>query len=155
MREHQFGALLLLDLDDFKTLNDTCGHDVGDQLLIAVARRLGETLRECDSAARLGGDEFVVLLEALGSDQNSAATKAEGIAEKIRAAISKPISLNSNMHYTTPSIGVTLFRGHTDTTDALLRQALKLKRRKNFLPQIIATPIRASSSAAPFPKMNY
>lgn len=122
-REHQFGALLLLDLDDFKTLNDTRGHDIGDQLLIEVARRLGDTLRETDSAARLGGDEFVILLEALSNDQATAATKAENIAEKIRAEISRPVALHENLHYTTPSIGVTLFRGHADASDALLRQA--------------------------------
>lgn len=122
-RDHQFGALLLLDLDDFKTLNDTRGHDVGDQLLIEVARRLGDTLRESDSAARLGGDEFVILLEGLSKDQAAAATKAETIAEKIRAAVSRPVSLNGNAHYTTPSIGVTLFLGHGETADTLLRQA--------------------------------
>lgn len=122
-REHQFGALLLLDLDDFKTLNDTRGHDVGDQLLIEVARRLSETLRESDSAARLGGDEFVILLEGLSQDQARAATKAEVTAEKIRAAVSRPVILDDKTHYTTPSIGVTLFRGHGDTSDALLRQA--------------------------------
>lgn len=122
-RDHQFGALLLLDLDDFKTLNDTRGHDVGDQLLIEVARRLGDTLRETDSAARLGGDEFVILLEGLSKDQTTAATKAEAIAEKIRSAVSRPFSLNDSAHYTTPSIGVTLFQGHGDTSDTLLRQA--------------------------------
>src|SRR5262249_43075517 len=122
-RESSFGAMLLLDLDDFKTLNDTRGHDVGDQLLVEVARRLGRTLRETDSAARLGGDEFVVLLEALGKDQAVAATNAESIAEKIRIAISQPVTLNDNVHYTTPSIGVTLFRDEGEDADTLFRQA--------------------------------
>jgi len=122
-REGLYGAMLLLDLDDFKTLNDTRGHDVGDQLLIEVARRLGETLREVDSAARLGGDEFVILLEGLNKEQAIAATHAEAIAEKIRVAISEPFSLNENVHYTTPSIGVTLFRDHGEDAETLFRQA--------------------------------
>jgi diguanylate cyclase (GGDEF)-like protein/PAS domain S-box-containing protein len=122
-REHQFGALVLLDLDDFKTLNDTRGHDVGDQLLIEVSRRLSETLRETDSAARLGGDEFVILLEGLSKDQASAATHAEAIAEKIRAAVSRPVSLRNNVHYATPSIGVTLFYNHDEVAETLFRQA--------------------------------
>ncbi len=122
-REGNFGAMLLLDMDDFKTLNDTRGHEVGDQLLIEVARRLRKTLRETDSAARLGGDEFVILLENLSMEQSLAATHAESIAGKIRAAISEPFELNDNIHYATPSIGVTLFRNHDDNADALFRQA--------------------------------
>jgi diguanylate cyclase (GGDEF)-like protein/PAS domain S-box-containing protein len=122
-RECQFGAMLLLDLDHFKTLNDTRGHDVGDQLLVEVARRLVETLRDTDSAARLGGDEFVILLEGLDADQTAAANKAELLAERIRAAISKPVILQGNEHYATPSIGVTLFRDRGEATDSLFRQA--------------------------------
>lgn len=122
-REGLFGAMLLLDLDHFKTLNDTRGHEVGDQLLVEVARRLSETLRETDSAARLGGDEFVILIEGLHEEQSAAATSAESIAEKIRAAISRPVSLKDKEHYATPSIGVTLFRDRGDGADALFRQA--------------------------------
>jgi len=123
LREDQFGAMLLLDLDHFKTLNDTRGHEVGDLLLVEVARRLRETLREVDSAARLGGDEFVVLLEALHKEQQIAANQAELIAERIRTVISKPVLLKGNGYYATPSIGVTLFRDHGEGTDALFRQA--------------------------------
>ena len=122
-REGLYGAMLLLDLDHFKTLNDTRGHDVGDQLLVEVSRRLSETLRETDSAARLGGDEFVILLESLNAEQAAAATQAESIAEKIRSAISKPFQLRDILHHATPSIGVTLFHGHGEGTETLFRQA--------------------------------
>jgi diguanylate cyclase (GGDEF)-like protein/PAS domain S-box-containing protein len=123
VREAQYGAILLLDLDDFKTLNDTRGHVIGDQLLVEVARRLRQTLREADSAARLGGDEFVILLEGLNKDQAVAATNAEAIAEKIRVAISEPFALKGTEHYATSSIGVTLFRDHGDDAETLFRQA--------------------------------
>lgn len=122
-RESQYGAILLIDLDDFKTLNDTRGHDVGDQLLIEIARRLGDTLRESDSAARLGGDEFVVLLEGLNKDQVAAATNAEAIAEKIRLAISEPFTIKDSVHYSTTSIGITLFRDSGEHAETLFRQA--------------------------------
>ncbi|MFZ2855765.1 MAG: EAL domain-containing protein [Rhodocyclaceae bacterium] len=122
-RSGQFGALLLLDLDHFKTINDTRGHDVGDELLVEIARRLQVTLRETDSAARLGGDEFVVLLEGLNEEQVAAATVAESIAEKLRAAICRPITLKGEMRHITPSIGVTLFCGIGEGLDASLKQA--------------------------------
>ncbi len=122
-RSGQFGGLLLLDLDHFKAINDTRGHDVGDELLVEVARRLSETLRETDSAARLGGDEFVVLIEGLNEEQDAAATAAETIAEKLRAAICQPFTLKGEVRHITPSIGVTLFGSQGERTDALLKQA--------------------------------
>ncbi len=122
-REGQFGAVLLLDLDHFKTLNDTRGHEVGDQLLVEVARRLVETLRDSDSAARLGGDEFVILLEGLHEEEMAAATKAEVIAERIRAAISEPFVLQGTAHFPSASVGVTLFRDRSGGADTLFRQA--------------------------------
>lgn len=122
-RSGQFGAVLLLDLDHFKTINDTRGHDVGDELLVEVGRRLHSTLRESDSAARLGGDEFVVLLEGLSADPPAAATTVEAIAEKLHAAVCKPVTLKSEMRHITPSIGVTLFRGQCERVDVLLKQA--------------------------------
>ena len=122
-RGGQFGAVLLLDLDHFKTINDTRGHDVGDELLVEVGRRLRSTLRESDSAARLGGDEFVVLLEGLGEEQLAAATAVEAIAEKLRAAICTPVTLKGELRHITPSIGVTLFRSQREGVDVLLKQA--------------------------------
>jgi diguanylate cyclase (GGDEF)-like protein/PAS domain S-box-containing protein len=124
-RTREFGALLMLDLDHFKSLNDTQGHDVGDRLLVEVARRLTGTLRQEDTVCRLGGDEFVVMLEGLGQDEQPAANQAEMIAEKVRLALNQPYSLNFNeakFHGTT-SIGLTLFRGQDASVEILLKQA--------------------------------
>jgi diguanylate cyclase (GGDEF)-like protein/PAS domain S-box-containing protein len=122
-RSRQHGAILFIDLDHFKTLNDTKGHDVGDQLLTQVAVRLRSCMRGDDSIARLGGDEFVVMLEDLSKHEGTAAMQAEAVAEKIRAAISQPYSLGGHEHHSTPSIGVSLFFDHTQTTDEVLRRA--------------------------------
>ncbi|HJV25699.1 MAG TPA: EAL domain-containing protein [Aromatoleum sp.] len=122
-RSGQFGAVLLIDLDHFKTLNDTRGHDVGDELLIHVAQRLRESIREADSAARLGGDEFVVLLEGLNEEQVIAANVVETVAGKLRTAISRPVILKGEIHHVTPSIGVTLFRHAKEGAEAVLKQA--------------------------------
>jgi diguanylate cyclase (GGDEF)-like protein/PAS domain S-box-containing protein len=124
-RSREFGALLILDLDHFKTLNDTQGHDVGDRLLVEVACRLNDSVRQDDTVCRLGGDEFVVMLEGLGQDEQHAATQAEMVAEKVRQALNQPYSLNHNeakFHGTT-SIGLTLFRDQDASVDVLLKQA--------------------------------
>lgn len=124
-RSLEFGALMILDLDHFKTLNDTRGHDVGDQLLVEVARRLTSNVRQHDTVCRLGGDEFVVMLEDLGQDEPHAITQAEAIAEKVRAALNQPYSLNHNgaKFHSTTSLGLTLFRGQDASVDMLLKQA--------------------------------
>ena len=124
-RSGAFGALLILDLDNFKTLNDTQGHDIGDQLLIEVAHRLTANVRQEDTVSRLGGDEYVVMLEGLSLDEQSAANQAEMIAEKVRLALSTPYVLEGveQLHRSTASIGMTLFHGLNDSTDVLLKQA--------------------------------
>jgi diguanylate cyclase (GGDEF)-like protein len=124
-RSRELGALMILDLDHFKTLNDTQGHDVGDRLLVEVAQRLTSGMRQQDSVCRLGGDEFVVMLEGLGQDAPHAANQAETIAEKIRSVLNQPYSLNGNggNFYSTTSIGLTLFRGQDASPDMLLKQA--------------------------------
>ena len=122
-RSGREGALLFIDLDNFKVLNDTHGHDVGDLLLIAVANRLQSCLREGDTAGRLGGDEFVVLLEDLEPDEPVAAARAEAVGEKIRAALSQPYHLKECNHCCTASIGITLFRGPIRTADEMLKRA--------------------------------
>lgn len=122
-RNDSFGALMFLDLDHFKTLNDSKGHDVGDLLLIEVARRLQGCVRDVDSVARLGGDEFVVVLESLSSRVNEAVLQAERVGEKIRAALNQPYQLNQYAHHTTPSIGIVLFHGHQENIDNLLKYA--------------------------------
>ena len=130
-RHHRYGALMLIDLDNFKTLNDTLGHDVGDQLLMAVAARLGACIREGDTVARLGGDEFVVILEDLDGDDR-AAVQAEGVARKILTQLGEPYHLavahngiraNRYSHHCTSSIGITLFRDQPITVDELLKRA--------------------------------
>ena len=123
-RSGKFGALLIIDIDHFKTLNDTLGHDVGDHLLVEVAKRLGSCIREGDTAARLGGDEFVVMLEGLGGDAEGAGIQAEMVAEKIRAELSYPYLLRDNTEYVrTASIGISLFLGQDKSTDVLLKQS--------------------------------
>lgn len=117
------GALLFMDLDNFKTLNDTKGHDVGDMLLIEVAARLKTCVRESDTIARLGGDEFVVILQDLGSSAVLAANQAEGIAEKIVAALNAPYFLAGYEHHSSVSIGVCLFQERGTTVDELLKRA--------------------------------
>lgn len=116
-------ALLFIDLDNFKALNDTLGHDVGDQLLQQAAQRLNSSVREGDSVARLGGDEFVVMLEGLSEDVLEAAERTEGIGEKILAVLSEPYLLAEYDCRSTSSIGATLFRGQQQTMEELMKQA--------------------------------
>ncbi|MDP2021882.1 MAG: bifunctional diguanylate cyclase/phosphodiesterase, partial [Hydrogenophaga sp.] len=111
------------DLDNFKTLNDTLGHDKGDLLLQRVAQRLVFCVREGDTVARLGGDEFVVMLEGLSENPDEAATQAETVGEKILATLNQPYRLAGYENRSTPSIGVTLFSGHQTSIDELLKQA--------------------------------
>jgi diguanylate cyclase (GGDEF)-like protein/PAS domain S-box-containing protein len=122
-RNEQHGAIMFLDLDHFKTLNDTKGHEIGDLLLIEVAARLLSCVRDGDTVARLGGDEFVVVLETLGVKEHEAATQAERVAEKIQVALSQPYQLKERTHHTTSSIGVVMFKGHGDSVEDLLKYA--------------------------------
>lgn len=122
-RQRSHGAVLFIDLDHFKALNDTLGHDVGDVLLVEVARRLVEAVREEDTVARLGGDEFVVMLERLGGELLPAAFQAERVAEKIRTALNQPYVLKGQPYRSSPSIGISLFLGEQKTRDELLKHA--------------------------------
>lgn len=122
-RSGRNGALLFIDLDNFKTLNDTLGHDQGDLLLQQVAQRLSFCVREGDTVARLGGDEFVVMLESLSEHAAEAATQAEALGEKILATLNQPFKLDSHETHSTPSIGITLFSGHQTSIEDLLKQA--------------------------------
>jgi diguanylate cyclase (GGDEF)-like protein/PAS domain S-box-containing protein len=117
------GALLFIDLDNFKTINDTLGHDKGDQLLQQVARRLRGCVYEIDTVARFGGDEFVVLVENLSRQRNDAATQARQICERILRAFGEAILLDTFVRYTTASIGVTLFDNQQCNASELLKQA--------------------------------
>lgn len=122
-RSGMYGALLFIDLDNFKTLNDTHGHDVGDLLLQQVASRLTISVRETDTVARLGGDEFVVMLENLNGNAHEAASQVKVIGEKIIAMLNQPYQLMQHDFRSTPSIGVTLFCECDKSIDELLKQA--------------------------------
>jgi diguanylate cyclase (GGDEF)-like protein/PAS domain S-box-containing protein len=110
-RSHQGGALLFIDLDNFKDLNDTLGHDKGDLLLQQVAQRLNDCVRGMDTVARLGGDEFVVMIEQLSGDPADLSRAARIVAEKILARLSAPYTLAGHQYLSTPSIGIAPFHG--------------------------------------------
>ncbi|MBA3056936.1 MAG: EAL domain-containing protein [Gammaproteobacteria bacterium] len=123
LRSQRHGALFFIDLDDFKALNDTRGHHVGDLLLKQVAQRLTDCVREGDTVARLGGDEFVVMLEDLDSNLAQAISQAESVGAKILAALNHPYQLAAGHYRNTPSIGVTLFGDQKSSLEELLKQA--------------------------------
>ncbi len=116
-------AVLFVDLDNFKTLNDTRGHEVGDMLLKEVALRLRSCVREQDTVARLGGDEFVVVLQNLGGDAPAAAAQTRTLGELILAQLRQPYDLAGREHHFTASIGATLLRDLNDSVDEMLKQA--------------------------------
>ena len=131
-RDERLNALFFIDLDHFKTLNDTQGHNMGDQLLIAVAERIQDSLRDEDLVARLGGDEFVVMIAHLGSDEKTAIKAAKEVAKKIRLSICKPYNLSVNgdsdtknelVFHCTPSVGISMFKSNLTSHDEILKQA--------------------------------
>lgn len=122
-RSHSYGGLLFLDMDRFKTLNDTLGHDYGDDMLVEVSRRIQSCVREVDTVARLGGDEFVVLLEELGPNPAEATQRIALVAEKIRVLLAQPYQLKGHEHHSSPSIGVVLYLGNEKGVDELLKHA--------------------------------
>jgi diguanylate cyclase (GGDEF)-like protein/PAS domain S-box-containing protein len=122
-RSGRQGALLFIDLDNFKILNDTLGHDHGDLLLKEVAQRLRACVRESDSVARFGGDEFVVMLEGLDENPAEAAPQAKAVGEKILTELNETYLLGEHRHHSTPSIGITLFGEKQEAVDELLKRA--------------------------------
>lgn len=122
-RSGKYGALLFIDLDNFKTLNDTLGHDIGDLLLRQVAERLTQGIREGDTVSRFGGDEFVVMMEEMGLHEQDAAALTEIKGNKILAALNQPYQLNGHPFQMSCSIGATLFNAHQSSIDELLKQA--------------------------------
>ncbi|WP_423187656.1 putative bifunctional diguanylate cyclase/phosphodiesterase [Alishewanella sp. d11] len=117
------GAVLYIDLDNFKHLNDSLGHGTGDQLLRQVATRLEQNVRQVDTVARLGGDEFIILLSHLSADLPAAIQQAKAIAEKIRFVLNQPFTLTDLRYVSSPSIGITLFSNANNSIDELLQQA--------------------------------
>ncbi len=122
-RSRQYSALIFMDLDNFKDLNDTQGHGVGDDLLRQVAERLSQGVRDGDTVARMGGDEFVMLLENLGIEEADAAIAADQIGRKLLKALNEPYPLGPVVHHCTASLGVTLFRDQNDPAEDVLRRA--------------------------------
>ena len=122
-RHQRLGALLFIDLDNFKTLNDTHGHDMGDLLLRQVAQRLAGSVREGDTVARLGGDEFVVMLEDLSHDAIEAATQAETVGRKILTALNELYEIRALNVHSTPSLGATLFGAEVENLEEPIKRA--------------------------------
>lgn len=122
-RQASHGALLFLDLDDFKSLNDTQGHSQGDALLIHIASSLNDKLRSADTVARLGGDEFVVVLDHLDPDPNRAAEEALSTAEEVHRLLNEPVDLDQYRYQPGVSIGICLFSGHEVSREELLRRS--------------------------------
>nr|WP_255722299.1 EAL domain-containing protein [Ectothiorhodospira lacustris] len=121
--ENHHGALLFIDLDNFKILNDTLGHDQGDRLLTQAARRISGCVHKADTVARLGGDEFVVMLHRLSHEAQEATQQAEIVADKILAALNHPYLLGSQEHHSTASVGITLFHREPVSVDELMKRA--------------------------------
>ena len=123
VRSGQYAALLFLDLDDFKNINDLHGHHTGDQLLCLVAKRLGGATRSGDTVARLGADEFVVMLESLAGEYQEAATQSEQCAKELLLTLGKPYQLDALKLHISVSMGVTLFNDVSSTASDLIQQA--------------------------------
>lgn len=117
------GALLFIDLDNFKNLNDARGHSIGDAVLVALAQRLRDSLRDGGFAARMGGDEFVIMLEGLDADAGLGALQARKEGERLRAEISEPIAVLGELHRLSASIGIALFPADGEDFESLIRHA--------------------------------
>ena len=123
IRTGQRGAVMFLNLDHFKSINDNLGHDMGDLLLQQVSRRLQSSVREGDIVARVGGDEFVLVLESIGSKEHEAAARAESIANQVITSLGQPYSLQGKAYHCTPSIGIVMFLQDAGNLEGLLKQA--------------------------------
>ncbi len=122
-RSKKFGAIILLDLDGFKSVNDTQGHSTGDGLLVSSAQRIQGAVRAGDTVARMGGDEFVILLEELGDNVQDAAVFASVIGEKVREALEAPYDFDGHKSYCSASIGITLFLAREESLDTVMKHA--------------------------------
>ncbi len=120
---HQYGAILIIDVDHFKNINDSLGHHIGDQLLVKIASRLKTCVRQRDIVARLGGDEFIILLENIGGEESRAITKVREIGQKILNSIYTPILLGGKEYQNSISIGICLFDENHKSFDDTLKRA--------------------------------
>ncbi len=122
-RHNNYGAILFIDLDNFKPLNDTFGHDYGDLMLMEVCVRIKSRVRQIDTVARFGGDEFVVLIEAFSNEREDATHKVALVAEKIREVLNQPYMLKGHEHHSSTSIGISLFHGNDEPLEILIEHA--------------------------------
>ncbi len=122
-RYEKTGALIYFDLDNFKKINDTCGHNIGDELLKQVAERLGKIIRHEDTAARLGGDEFVIVISATDKRNTYASEQARAVAEKVRESFQEPFVIGPHKFLVTTSIGIALFSSVHGNVDMILKHA--------------------------------
>jgi diguanylate cyclase (GGDEF)-like protein/PAS domain S-box-containing protein len=123
VRHNIVGGLIFIDLDNFKEVNDTLGHDIGDLLLIMVSKTIKEIIREEDTIARIGGDEFIILLDNIGNDKEIAKTNILNLAEKIKDSLNAITHINGNINVSTPSIGITLFNDASVSIQDIIKQA--------------------------------
>ncbi len=123
VRHNIVGGLVFIDLDNFKEVNDTLGHDIGDKLLIQVAKKLKETIREEDTVSRIGGDEFIVLTDCIGKNKEEAKENMIQLATKIKLALNSIIDIDGHKNISTPSIGITLFSDASISVKAIIKQA--------------------------------
>jgi diguanylate cyclase (GGDEF)-like protein len=122
-RNKKIAALIFLDLDDFKLVNDSIGHSGGDKLLCQVSKKLQYTLRDSDTLSRIGGDEFVILLEGSESDRQLMVNEAHRVCERILESLEQPMSIKSKSVVISASLGITLIEGNTNTPDSVLGNA--------------------------------
>jgi diguanylate cyclase (GGDEF)-like protein len=122
-RSGEFGAIIFLDMDHFKSLNDTKGHEMGDLLLVEAAKRIKECIRDVDTVARFGGDEFVAILSDLGHDPDESKTAANKVAEKICVSLSDPFKLREFEYRTSASKGISMFLGNQPNFNELIKSA--------------------------------
>ena len=123
VRHKIVGGLIFIDLDNFKTVNDTLGHDIGDALLIMVSKTIKEVIRDEDTIARIGGDEFIVLLDNIGNDKDIAKVNINNLAEKIKNALNDITHIEGHVNVSTPSIGITLFSDASVSVKDIIKQA--------------------------------
>ena len=123
VRHQIIGGLIFIDLDNFKEVNDTLGHDIGDILLITVARKIKEVMREEDTIARIGGDEFIVLLDNIGNSKDDAKLNIANLAQKIKNALNSITHIDGHLNVSTPSIGITLFNDASVSVKDIIKQA--------------------------------
>ncbi len=122
-RQKSYGAIFFFDCDHFKSINDTLGHQTGDDILKEMGERLAKNIRQEDEVARLGGDEFVVMAVNIGDDPRVAAERAQSIAEKLKDVLLQPYEISGQLHHLTPSVGVSLFPQEEQTADDVLKHA--------------------------------